>query len=154
MKKRLLNMIFRLQPLTWESPWSREATQGLSWASPRAASLLSLLSKHPGLTSTGEKQNKLSEYSWQFPDTIEQHFLMIPTLVICQGVNKAGENAKLTDYRWIHDFVIKDSVLNSSSKDWYNFHILSVPGFGLNSREMWASVRHTGESHILRQNQL
>lgn len=66
---------------------------------------------------------------------------MIPSSATCQRVNKAGDNAKLTDYRRIHDFIIKDCVLNSNSKGLYNFHFLSIPRFGLNSREMWALVR-------------
>lgn len=145
MKKRLLKMIFRLLSLTWKGPWSWEDIKGLSWASPRAALFLSLFPKHPVLTTTGEN---LTEHFWQFPDTAEQHFFMIPTSVTSQCANKAGENAKLTDYRWIHDFITKDSVLNSNSKDWHNFHTLSIPGFGLNSGEMWVLVRHTGETQV------
>lgn len=92
-------------------PMKLGAMQGLSWGSPWAASLLSLLPKHPVLTTTGEKQNKLTEYSWQLPDTTEYtsswHLLQSPVKVW----TRQEKMASYTDCRWMHDFIIKD-ILN------------------------------------------
>lgn len=56
----------------------------------------------------------------------ELYLLVLPNSAICQDVNKAGENAKLTDFRRIHGLVIKDSVLNSISKHSYNIPYSSM----------------------------